>query len=40
MRAIDYFDRGVDIDPDRLALVEGDKKLTFRELQTLTFQFA
>ena len=40
MRAIDYFDRGVDIDPDRLALVEGDKKLTFRELQDLTFQFA
>lgn len=40
MRAIDYFDRGVDIDPDRLALVEGEKKLTFRELQQLTFQFA
>jgi fatty-acyl-CoA synthase len=40
MRAIDYFDRGVDIDPDRLALVEGDTKLSFRALQAMTFDFA
>jgi fatty-acyl-CoA synthase len=40
MRAIDYFDRGAEIDPERLALVEGEKKLTFRELQHLTFKFA
>ncbi len=39
MRAIDYFDRGAEIDPDRLALVEGDRRFTFRELQELTFRF-
>ncbi|HUO92955.1 MAG TPA: AMP-binding protein [Rhizomicrobium sp.] len=40
MRSIDYFDRGAEIDPDRDAIVDGDKRITFRELSDLTFKVA
>ncbi len=40
MRAIDYFDRGVELDPDRIAIQEGDKRISFRALQELTFTLA
>lgn len=40
MRAIDYFDKGVEIDPDRTAILEGDKMISFRELRDLSFRVA
>jgi acyl-CoA synthetase (AMP-forming)/AMP-acid ligase II len=40
MRSIDYFDRGADLDPQRLALVEGETLVTFEELRGLTFRMA
>jgi len=40
MRAIDYFDRGVALAPDRTAIRDGDKLLSFRELQDMTFAIA
>ncbi|HEY1963053.1 MAG TPA: AMP-binding protein, partial [Rhizomicrobium sp.] len=40
MRAIDYFDRGVEIDPERIAIQEGETRISFVELQKLTFQVA
>lgn len=40
MRSIDYFDRGAAIDPERLAIVEGDKSITFGALHKLTFEVA
>ena len=40
MRSIDYFDRGAEIDPDREAIVEGDKRITFAALRNMTFQLA
>jgi len=40
MRAIDFFDRGVDLTPGKLALIEGETRLTFAELQAETFRIA
>ncbi|WP_321396868.1 AMP-binding protein [Emcibacter sp.] len=40
MRSIDFFDKGADLAGDRLALIEGDKRLTFKELQEETYRFA
>ena len=40
MRPIDFFDKGVDLAGDRLALIEGDMRMTFRELRDETFRFA
>jgi acyl-CoA synthetase (AMP-forming)/AMP-acid ligase II len=40
MRAIDFFDKGVDLAPDRIALIEGETRLTFAELQAQTYRFA
>jgi acyl-CoA synthetase (AMP-forming)/AMP-acid ligase II len=40
MRMIDYFDRAADRFPDRAALVQGDARLTFREVQDLTRRVA
>jgi fatty-acyl-CoA synthase len=42
MRAIDYFDRGHDLDPDRTALVDvaSGEKLTFAEVKALTERIA
>ena len=38
MRVIDYFDRGAEIDPDRTAIMDADKKYTFREAQRITHE--
>jgi acyl-CoA synthetase (AMP-forming)/AMP-acid ligase II len=42
MRTIDYIDRGVDIDPDRTAIIdiEGGEKYSFREMQAITHKIA
>ncbi|MFH4009761.1 AMP-binding protein, partial [Acinetobacter baumannii] len=40
MRLIDFFDRGVSINPDRVYLEDDDVSRTFREVQTRTYQFA
>jgi len=40
LRAIDYFDRGVEIDPERIAIRDGDTQISFRALQQLTFRVA
>jgi acyl-CoA synthetase (AMP-forming)/AMP-acid ligase II len=40
MRSIDYFDRGVGIDPDRIAMRDGNRSLTFAEAQAMTRQIA
>jgi non-ribosomal peptide synthetase component E (peptide arylation enzyme) len=40
MRPIDYFDKGAEIDPERAAIVEGDKQYSFREVRDLTFKVA
>ena len=34
MRAIDYFDKAAEAFPDRIALIDGNTRLTFRELRT------
>jgi fatty-acyl-CoA synthase len=34
MRAIDYFDKAAEAYPDRVALIDGHTRLTYRELQT------
>ena len=40
MRTIDYIDRGVEIDPDRAAIVDGDIRCSFREMQAMTHKIA
>jgi fatty-acyl-CoA synthase len=42
MRAIDYFDRGHDLDPGRIALIDADlgTEQSFSEVKTLTEQIA
>jgi fatty-acyl-CoA synthase len=42
MRAIDYFDRGCDLDPDRTALIDADlgTEHSFAQVKTLTGQIA
>jgi hypothetical protein len=42
MRAIDYFDRGHDRDPSRLAIIDTESglKLTFGETKALTERIA
>ena len=42
MRAIDYFDRGHDRDPSRLAIVDTETglKLTFAEVKALSERIA
>ncbi|WP_299567977.1 AMP-binding protein [uncultured Sulfitobacter sp.] len=40
MRVIDFFDRGVSINPDRVCLEDDEVRRTFREVQTRTYRFA
>ena len=40
MRSIDYFDRGVELNPERIAIKDGDKTWTFAEAQRLTHRIA
>ena len=40
MRTIDYFDRGAEIDPGRDAVVDGEFRISFRDLQALTHRLA
>jgi fatty-acyl-CoA synthase len=40
MRAIDYFDKGADAQPDRVAIVDGSVRHTYRETQAITHRIA
>src|SRR5262245_59030418 len=40
LRNADLFDRSADVNPDRLAVIEGDTQFTYREVQQLTNRFA
>jgi len=40
MRSIDYFDRGVGIDPDRIAMRDSNRALSFAEAQAMTKRIA
>jgi len=40
MRPVDFLDRAVDVHADRLALIQGDVRMTFRTLQEESHRFA
>ena len=40
MRAIDYFDKGAEANLDRLAIVDGDSRMSYREAREITFNLA
>ena len=40
MRAIDYFDKGANANPDRAAIVDGSARYSYRETQAITHQIA
>ena len=40
MRAIDYFDKAAEAFPDRIALIDGDTRLTYRELRDASTRVA
>src|SRR5262249_9487907 len=40
MRAIDYLDKSADAAPDRAAIVDGDKKHSYRDVRELTWRIA
>jgi len=40
MRAIDYFDKGADANPDRTAIVDGDFRCSYSEMQAVTHRIA
>jgi acyl-CoA synthetase (AMP-forming)/AMP-acid ligase II len=40
MRTIDYFDRGAEIDPQRMAIVDGDRRWSFAETREISHRIA
>ncbi|MBZ5681919.1 MAG: AMP-binding protein [Acidobacteriia bacterium] len=40
MRAIDYFDKGADANPDRTAVVDGDARYSYRDTRSITESIA
>ncbi len=40
MRAIDYFDKGADANPDRTAIIDGDLRIDYREARGITTRIA
>lgn len=40
MRAIDYFDKGVDANPNRIAIVDGDLRMSYRAARDITISIA
>jgi len=40
MRAIDYFDKGAEANPDRIAILDGARGYSYREVRALTEQIA
>jgi len=40
MRAIDYFDKGADANPGRIAIIDGDARYSYREMRTITQRIA
>src|SRR5262245_27654445 len=40
MRAIDYFDKGAETQPGRVAVIDGNTQYTYREVQAITKRIA
>jgi fatty-acyl-CoA synthase len=40
MRAIDYFDKGADANPDRIAIIDGDARYSYCETRAITQRIA
>ena len=40
MRAIDYFDKGADANPDLTAIIDGDLRMSYREARDITIRLA
>jgi acyl-CoA synthetase (AMP-forming)/AMP-acid ligase II len=40
MRAIDYFDKGAEANPDRIAIIDGDVRMNYREAREVTVRIA
>jgi fatty-acyl-CoA synthase len=40
MRAIDYFDKGADANPDRTAIIEGSARFSYRQTRAITQRIA
>jgi len=40
MQAIDYFDKGAEANPDRIAIIDGESRITYREAREITFKIA
>lgn len=40
MRAIDYFDKGAEANLNRIAIIDGDLRVTYREAREITVRFA
>src|SRR5689334_17259047 len=40
MRAIDYFDKGAEANPDRIAILDGDSRMSYREAREITVRIA
>jgi fatty-acyl-CoA synthase len=40
MRAIDYFDKGAEGNPDRAAIIDGDLRMDYREAREITLRLA
>jgi non-ribosomal peptide synthetase component E (peptide arylation enzyme) len=40
MRAIDYFDKGAEAFPDRIAIIDGARRFSYRETQAASKRIA
>jgi fatty-acyl-CoA synthase len=40
MRAIDYFDKSADLHPDRIAIIDGDRRYSYRETRSFSERIA
>ena len=40
MRAIDYFDKSADLHPDRIAIVDGERRYSYREARSFSERIA
>ena len=40
MRAIDYFDKGAEVHPDRIAIIDGDSRYSYRQTRRFSERIA
>jgi len=40
MRAIDYFDKGAEANPDRVAIIDGNVRIPYRQAREITVKIA